>query len=61
MAESVRYSDTLTIRCQPELIAWIERTAFAKGQKPSELVRQRLLEGAKADGFDPATLPVTQK
>jgi hypothetical protein len=56
MAESVRYSDTLTIRCQPELVAWTENTAFARGQKPSELVRQLLLQGARAYGFDPAAV-----
>jgi hypothetical protein len=57
MAEAVRYSDVLTIRCQSELNALVERGARARGTKPSEYARQRLLAGLRADGLDLATSP----
>jgi hypothetical protein len=54
MTESVRFSDSITIRVQPEITALVDRAARAKGSKPSEWTRQALLEGLAA-GLDPAT------
>ena len=54
MAEPVRYSDNVTIRCQPEITRLIDRAARARGTKPSEYVRQALLAGLRGDGFNPA-------
>ena len=55
MTEPVRYSDSVTIRCQPEITLLVDRAARAKGSKPAEYVRQALLAGLRADGFDPAS------
>src|SRR5690349_25073743 len=55
--ESVRFSDSITIRCQPEITALVDRAARAKGSKPSEWARQALLVALRSDGFDPATVP----
>jgi len=52
--EAVRYSDSLTLRCQPEVSALIDRAALHKGCKPSEYVRQGVLAALRADGFDPS-------
>jgi hypothetical protein len=49
--------DSVTIRCQPEITALVDKAAHAKGTKPSEYVRQALLAGLRGDGFDPATIP----
>jgi hypothetical protein len=57
MNEPVRFSDSITIRCQPEIAALVDRAARAKGSKPSEWARQALLAGLRGDGFDPATTP----
>jgi hypothetical protein len=57
MNEPVRFSDSITIRCQPEITALVDRAARAKGSKPSEWARQALLAGLRSDGFDPAALP----
>ena len=57
MSEPVRFSDSITIRCQPEITALVDRAARAKGSKPSEWARQALLAGLRSDGFDPAALP----
>lgn len=57
MTEPVRFSDSITIRCQPEITALVDRAARAKGSKPSEWSRQALLAGLRADGFDPAATP----
>ena len=54
MADPVRYSDSVTVRCQPEVTALVERAALARGQKPSEYVRQALQTSLRLDGFDPA-------
>lgn len=54
MAEAVRYSDSVTVRCQPEVTALVERAAQRRGQKPSETIRQYVLTGLRLDGFDPA-------
>ena len=43
MNEPVRFSDSITIRCQPEITALVDRAARAKGSKPSEWARQALL------------------
>ena len=55
MTEAVRYSDSVTIRCQPEITALVDRAARAKGSKPAEYLRQAVLAGLRADGFDPVT------
>ena len=55
MADPVRYSDTFTIRCQPELREQVERAALARGQKPAEYGRQALKTSLRLDGYDPAT------
>ncbi|MEH2627070.1 hypothetical protein V1292_005125 [Bradyrhizobium sp. AZCC 1719] len=57
MADPVRYSETIMIRCQPEITALVDRAARARGSKPSEYVRQALLAGLRADGFDPTPKP----
>jgi hypothetical protein len=53
MAEAVRYSDTVTIRCQPELTAAVNRAALRKGSKPAEYLRQAVLAALQRDGFVP--------
>lgn len=55
MTEAVRFSDSITIRVQPEITALVDRAARARGSKPSEWTRQALLEGLRAAGLDPAT------
>ena len=57
MPEPVRYSDTTTIREEPEVVALISRAAWAKGSKISERLRQAHRAALRADGFDPATIP----
>lgn len=54
MREAVRFSDSITIRVQPEIPALVDRAARAKGSKPSEWTRQALLAALRAAGFDPA-------
>jgi hypothetical protein len=54
MTEPIRFSDSITIRCQPEITGLVDRAARAKGSKPAEYVRQALLAGLRADGFDAA-------
>ena len=56
MADRVSYSDSLAIRCQPEITEAVNRAAHARGTKPSEYVRQAVLTGLRLDGFDPASL-----
>ena len=56
MAEHVRYSGAVTVRCNPDVLALVERAALARGQKPSEYVRQGLLTALRLDGFDPAAI-----
>lgn len=56
MADPVRYSDTVTVRCRPEVTALVERAALARGQKPSEYVRQALQTCLRLDGFDPTQI-----
>ena len=57
MTEAVRFSDSITIRVQPEITALVDRAARARGSKPSEWTRQALLAGLRAAGPDPATTP----
>lgn len=57
MTEPVRFSDSITIRVQPEITALVDRAARAKGSKPSEWTRQPLLAALRASGLDPATTP----
>ena len=61
MAEAVRYSDSVTIRCQPEVTELVERAALARGTRPSEYVRQALRTALQLDGFDPATSDTTKE
>jgi hypothetical protein len=56
MADPVRYSDSVTVRCQPKITALVERAALARGQKPSEYVRQALQTPLRLDGYDPFAL-----
>jgi len=56
MGEPVRFSDSITIRCQPEVTALVELAAQRRGQKPAEYVRQALLTGIRLDGFNPPTV-----
>jgi hypothetical protein len=56
MSDPLRFSDRFTIRIQPELFAAVERSALASGQTYSEWSRQRLVEGARAAGFNPAAM-----
>lgn len=51
--DPVRYSDLLQVRCQPAMNDMVARAAKAKGTRPAEYVRQTLLAGLRADGFDP--------
>ena len=60
MSDTVRYSDSVTIRCQPEVTALVERAALARGTRPSEYVRQALRTALQLDGFDPATSDPTK-
>lgn len=55
MTEPVRFSDSITIRVQPEITALVDRAARARGSKPSEWTRQALLAALRASGLDPAT------
>jgi hypothetical protein len=57
MTDTVRFSDSITIRCQPEITALVDRAARAKGSKPSEWARQALSEALRAAGFDPSPKP----
>jgi hypothetical protein len=57
MTEPIPFSDTITIRCQPEITALVDRAARAKGSKPSEWARQALSEALRAAGFDPTPKP----
>jgi predicted HicB family RNase H-like nuclease len=50
MADPVRYSDTLTLRCSPSLNAAIDQAAKARGTRPSEWCRQALQTGLALDG-----------
>ena len=54
MGEAVRYSGTITTRCQPEVAALIDEAARRRCSKPAEYVRQAVLAALQADGFDPA-------
>lgn len=56
-ADAVRYSDSVTVRCQPVMTAMVARAAKSKGTRPAEYVRQALLTTLQLDGFDPTTVP----
>jgi hypothetical protein len=56
VTEAVRYSDSVTVRCQPEITALVDRAAKARGTRPAEYIRQALLTGLRLDGFDPAAI-----
>lgn len=56
MSDPVRYSDTLTLREEPEVLVMIRMAARKRGQKPSEWVRQCHRMGLRLDGFDPAAI-----
>jgi len=59
MTEPVRFNATITIRCQPELPAQVDRVARARGSKPSECARQALQIGLRAMDFDTANIPAS--
>jgi len=52
MGDTVRYSDCVTIRCSPAVLALVDRAAVARGCKPSEWHRQAVLTALRLDGFD---------
>ncbi|MDE5460197.1 hypothetical protein [Bradyrhizobium sp. CSS354] len=52
-SDAVSYSHLLHVRCQPVMNDMIERAATSKGTRPAEYIRQTLLAGLRADGFDP--------
>jgi hypothetical protein len=54
MPEPVRYSDSVTIRFSPAVLAMVDSAAQARGCKPSEWHRQAVLTALRLDGFDPA-------
>jgi len=56
MREAVRYSNVLTLRCQPEVVALIDEAARRRCSKPAEYVRQAVVAALRADGFDPAQI-----
>ena len=47
---TVRHSDLLTIRCAPEILDRVDRAAAALFQRPSEYIRQALVDRLKHDG-----------
>ncbi|SEB94561.1 hypothetical protein [Bradyrhizobium erythrophlei] len=53
MTEPVRYSEALTIRCQPEIAQLLQQASLRKGSKPAEYLRQALLTALRLDGFEP--------
>jgi uncharacterized protein (DUF1778 family) len=57
MTDPVRFSDSITIRVQPEITALVDRAARARGSKPSEWTRQALLAALRESGLDAATTP----
>jgi predicted HicB family RNase H-like nuclease len=52
MADPIRYSNSMTVRCAPEMTALISRAARSKGTKPTEYIRQALRAALAADGAD---------
>ena len=54
MAEVVRLSETMSVRCPPALADAIERAAQKNCSKAAEYIRQAILTAVRADGFDPA-------
>lgn len=57
--EVVRFSDTLTIRCEFEMLKHVRMAARRRGQKPSEYHRQAIRDALRADGFDLAPIPAS--
>ncbi|MEZ0061897.1 putative HicB family RNase H-like nuclease [Bradyrhizobium elkanii] len=53
MADPVRFSSRLQLRCEPEVTEQIDAAARKNGQKQSEYVRQAVLKALRADGIDP--------
>jgi hypothetical protein len=47
MAEAVRYSGTITTRCQPEITALIDEAARRRCSKASEYIRQAVVAAYK--------------
>ncbi len=52
MAEQVRYTGTVTVRCSPELVAAVEYAAQARSMKPAQWVRQALGTALALDGIN---------
>ena len=61
MTDTIRFSNSLTIRCQPELSAMVDRAARRRGSKPSEYIRQALQAAVRADGIDPVSPDIEAK
>ncbi len=57
MADTVRYSDSVTIRLQEGATAFVHAKAREIGTKPAEIARQALLQGLKGLGFEPKDFP----
>ncbi|MGN8547816.1 hypothetical protein ACQPTN_24835 [Bradyrhizobium sp. 13971] len=47
-------TDTLRVRCLPEVVESVDKAAAAKLMKPSEYVRRAVIDRLQADGVDPA-------
>jgi hypothetical protein len=50
MAEPVRFSASLMVRCHPEMLQALTEAAPARLMKPAEYVRMAVIERLKADG-----------
>jgi hypothetical protein len=50
---SIRYDETLLLRCQSELKTALQEAARQNGTKPGEFVRQLIITGMRARGIDP--------
>ena len=50
MADPIRLSATLAVRCPPEVLERVSQVAAAKMTKPSEYVRRAVIERLEADG-----------
>jgi hypothetical protein len=57
MTEPVRYPESLNLRLQDGVTAFVNAKAREIGTKPTEIARQALLAGLKSIGFDPSTIP----
>jgi predicted transcriptional regulator len=51
MAEPVKYTCLLSVRCQSEVADRVDRAAAAKMMKPSEYIRRAVIDRLQADGM----------